>query len=165
MVLRRLFYFELQAKHFGPRRGSLRMDSCDLYVFAASGPCEMRRRSATEPVATRLFSARATALQPMWLSDRAGAKESPPEVQNLRQADFTGPIYSTTRSSCLSSIRRSLKTAYDGVTSKVGILESIFMVDEPLLEVDGVPTWLETPVTEVPRVGLKLAQWWEDAGS
>src|SRR5260370_1315134 len=74
-----------------------------------------------------------------------------PELHNhVRQADFTGLIYSTTRSSCLSSIRRSLKTAYDGVTSKVEILESIFMVDEPLLEVDGVPTWLEMPVTEVP---------------
>src|ERR1035441_4504936 len=24
------------------------------------------------------------------------------------------------------------------------------MVDEPLLEIDGVPTWLETPVTDVP---------------
>ncbi len=55
MVLRRLLGFELQTKHFGPRRGGLRMNSRDLHIFAASRPREMSHGSAIEPVATCLF--------------------------------------------------------------------------------------------------------------
>src|SRR5258708_18085217 len=55
MVMRRLYDFELQTKHLGPRRGCLRMNSRDLHIPAASRPGEMSRRSAIEPVATRLF--------------------------------------------------------------------------------------------------------------